>query len=103
MSADRLGRLRALANDPAATDAERALAREHIAKMGPAASTKAFDDQPVDVSDELIAAMDRAMARVAGMRGRRQTARIHAAEARLGLDAKKAWIDSRGLGLGRAR
>lgn len=101
MSAQRLGRLRALANDPAATDAERALAREHIARvMGSPHCDSVSDDDYTEVGDELVAAMDRAMARLVGMpRGRFRDSRVRAAQHRLGRDATKAWLDSRGPGL----
>ena len=105
MSAQRIGRLRALANDPAATDAERVLAREHIARvMGAPHRDSTSDDDYTEVGDELVAAMDRAMSRIVGMRpGRFRDSRVRAAQHRLGRDATKAWLDSRGQPLPRGR
>lgn len=100
----RLAKLRALAADPAATDAERALAREHIDRIvgtRGAEDDYLVDDRDVEVPDDLIAAMDEAMARIAGMRGVYGNARRRAAEHRLGRDAAKAWLDSRGQPLAR--
>lgn len=97
----RLDKLRALANDPAATDAERALAREHIARISD--SIDAHDDERlVDVGDDLIAAMDRAMARAATVQSREfRLARVHAAERRLGRDVMQQWRSGRGSELKR--
>lgn len=103
MSRQRIDRLRALANDPAATDAERALAREHIARSEATEPASAASEYHyVEVDDDLVAAMDRAMARAASVRhpGFR-AARIRAAEHRLGRNAQKAWLDSRGQPLER--
>lgn len=97
----RLDKLIALSRDPSATEAERALAAEYAAKIQ--GVTRIPDDQRyVEVGDELLAAMDRAMARAAGVRHRGfRAARVRAAEHRLGRDAMKQWRDGRGTAIGR--
>lgn len=99
MNRRRLNKLRALANDPAATDAERALAREHIARIESAVGVDDVlaDDCLIPVSDDLVAAMDRAMARAATVQSRAfRDARVRAAERRLGRRTMKQWRDGRG-------
>src|ERR1041384_1119237 len=65
----RLDALEALARDPGATEAERQLAAEHLARYrrdhGSVGREEAHQYIEVEVDDELVAAFDRAMARAA--------------------------------------
>lgn len=104
MSRRRLEALDALARDPGATEAERRLAADRAAAMRAQVGCSIPDAQYVEVEcdDELVAAVDRAMARAAGVHSRRyRDARIRAAEQRVGREAFKQWRDGRGPALRR--
>lgn len=97
----RLDKLIALSRDPSATEAERALAAEHVARIRSTTGPDLDDQRYVEVGDELLAAMDRAMNRAASVRHRGyRDARIRAAEHRLGCGTLKQWRDDRGPALG---
>jgi hypothetical protein len=97
----RLDALEALSQDPGATEAERRLAAERLARLCGAGPMPAPDTE-IEFDDELIAAFDRAMARAANVRSsKHRAARIRAAEQRLGRQTAQQWRDGRGPALRR--
>lgn len=100
----KLDSLRALAEDPRASEHERRLAAERVAAIEAKTATATIIDneQYVECDDELMAAFGRAMARASTVRDSRyRAARIRAAEHRLGRDVAKQWREGRGLALPR--
>ena len=93
----RLAALDALSRDPAATEPERKLAAARAAEMRAEVGDARATYVEIEVDDELVAALDRAMARAAGVRNSQyRGARIRAAEHRLGRATMKKWREGRG-------